>query len=234
MKFVLLILFILFPSILLAKIDCKETEIYVSAHSVKGYVTTKGKRVSGYKRDESCRNSPYSFSNFEFRDTAPINSNPKENFKEWKKSEISYFLKLSEKLPKLLKNIPFHALYRAHVSSFKENPAATFPDSKYIIFYDSFFQRSDSLKVLGHEISHLLYWKMSDDQKLDFARISGWKRKRGKIERTPLNPIYADSVNGPAEDFANNVEAFYFDKERLRNNNPDLLNFLTGLEKEIK
>lgn len=234
MKFVFFILFIIFPSVLLAKNGCKETEVYVSSHFVKGYVTTNGKRVSGYKRDESCRKSPYSFNNFEFRDNAPLNSNPKENFKEWEKSEISYFLKLSEKLPNFLKNIPFHALYRAHISSFMDNPAATFPDSKYIIFYDSFFQRSDSLKILGHEISHLLYWKMSDDQKLDFASLSGWKRKRGKIERTPLKPIYADSINGPAEDFANNVEAFYFDKERLRKNNPELLIFLIQLEKEIK
>jgi hypothetical protein len=46
--------------------------------------------------------------------------------------------------------------------------------------------------------------------------------------------IYADSTDSPSEDFANNIEAYYFDRKHLKKNNLKLLKFIEVLENEMK
>lgn len=209
---------------------CGPTQVYVSANHVRGYTTKNGKKVSGYFRNESCRISPFKFNDFKFENQPSWYS--KEKFKEWDEEKIKLILSLGGRLPELLRRVEFTLLFHAEKSKFPNNPAMSIPQLKAIVFYDKFFKSRDTLRIFGHEISHLLYWKLTDNQKIDFALKSGWRIK-GEKKEPPQNPIYEDSALSPAEDFANNVEALYFDRKRLEKNNPALINYFLEIEKDV-
>lgn len=234
MKYLFAIITLINLSVASAKLVCGHGEVYVSANLVESYVTKKGKKVSSYFRDESCRKSPFKFNNFEFVNKAPDGWSRPEEFKKWSEDEIKYFLDLGQNLPELLKKIQFNYVFSIKSPADSKNPAMSFADSKTLIFYQSFFKSKNGLKILGHEVSHFLYWKLTDDQKMEFAKKSGWTIIAKKKLTPPRNPIYEDSVNSPAEDFANNTEAYYFDRERLQKNNPVLIDFFLKIEKEMK
>ena len=91
------------------------------------------------------------------------------------------------------------------------------------------------MRVFGHELGHLLYWQLDSETKKEFSRKSGWKfdSVNGTVS-PPKKPIYNDSLSSPSEDFANNIEAFYFDKNHLRKNSPDVFNFMKKLQGKAK
>ena len=217
-----------------SKVTCLESEVYVSSHKVKGYQTSNGKKVRGYYRNEYCRKSAFKYNKFQFKDNFLGLELGSEIYKVWSDREINFFLDLGEKLPELLKSIEFEIVLHSTTSKVPNNPAASIPDKKTLILYDLFFKRKDAQKVLGHELAHFLYWQLNDEQKIEFATRSGWKFQSGRITSKPNKPIYNDSLASPSEDFANNVEAYYFDIDNLKKNNPELLDFFKKLEKEMK
>lgn len=231
---------ILFLSLILiqnvsAQIKCKETEIRVSGHFVDGYKTKLGKVVRGYFKDEYCRVSKIRAQNIKFDNVAPEGWRYKEDFKAWSENEISRFFQDGDKLPFLLRKQLIDKIVRGKKSIFPNNPAAALPLNRLLILYDDYFQRKDRARVLGHELAHFLYWQLSPEQKLNFAQISGWRFDELEgVRLPPKNLIYDDSAESPSEDFANNVEAFYFQKNKLRKNNFKMLKFLEMLEKEVK
>lgn len=234
MNFFIFVIILFYSKFAFSQTKCLESEVYVSSHSVKGYQKLNGTKVKSYYRNEYCRKSPFKYNGFQFKEKFSSIELVSGNFKEWSDNEIKFFLNLGEKLPEFLKAIEFEIVLHSKNANDPNNPATAIPDKKALILYDLFFKRKDALTVLGHELAHFLYWKLNDEKKIEFAILSGWKIKNGRVFSKPADPIYDDSLDGPSEDFANNVEAFYFDKVKLKKNNPALIDFFTKLEKEMK
>jgi len=210
-------------------------EIHVRGHLVSGYTTQKGKKVSEYYKDEYCRKSKLGVRNLKFENKAPENWSFDEVFRAWNENELNQFFNDADRLPSLLRKQVLEKVFRGERSIYPNNPAATLPSGKLIIFYDDYFQRNGRARVLGHEMAHLLYWKLNREQKQEFAQSSGWSFDELKgIRIPPKMAIYADSTDSPSEDFANNIEAYYFDRKHLKKNNLKLLKFIEVLEKEMK
>lgn len=231
----ILVFNILFLQDVYASLECKKTEVHISGHSVSDYTTQTGKKVSEYHKNEYCRKSKLGAKNLKFENKEPDNWNFNEVFKAWEDRELNQFFNDGDRLPALLRKQVLEKIFRGEKSIYPTNPAASLPSGKLIILYDTYFQRNDRVRVLGHEMAHLLYWRLSREQKKEFAQISGWNFDEVKGLRTPPKIlIYEDSVDGPAEDFANNIEAYYFDRKHLKRNNLKLLKFIEVLEKEMK
>lgn len=237
MKFAINFLFfnLLFFQNAYALLECKKTEIHINGHFVSGYITKTGKKVSEYYKNEYCRKSKLGVGNLEFANKAPGNWNSNEVFKAWNEKELNQFFNDGDRLPPLLRKQVLEKIFRGEKSTYPNNPAATLPSGKFIVLYNDYFQRNDRSRVLGHEMAHLLYWRLSREQKKEFAQISGWNFDEVKGLRTPpKSVIYGDSAESPAEDFANNIEAYYYDQKYLKKHNLKLLKFIEDLEKEMK
>lgn len=65
----------------------------------------------------------------------------------------------------------------------------------------------------------------------NFFESRGWKYEKGKPPKPPKIVLLSDSSNSPSEDFANSVELYYSDPQRLKTFN---LKSFVILEKIIK
>jgi hypothetical protein len=92
-----------------------------------------------------------------------------------------------------------------------------------IALYDSAF-RADDAKLTGyiaHEFAHIFWRNMKDDTaKKNYYVAAGWGvTKKGNTEYIWMergkNYIYSDGWTSPEEDFANNIEAFLTEPQRL-------------------
>lgn len=176
--------------------------------------------VSARPRQEHCRerwkNAEKIISSF--NDQKPTKWPHHETFKTWKKSEIEDILKIYENIPSsLLPNS--QSLHRAKKSVVTGNPASTNTLENSIIIYDNFFQSKEKKTVIEHELSHLAYENLSISDTIEYSNLSGWtlKTEGDKIfEVPPKNVIKEDSKISKEEDFANRLEIYLSDPEKLK------------------
>lgn len=79
-------------------------------------------------------------------------------------------------------------------------------------------------RVIAHELAHLYWDNLSEAEQADYLMAAKWKVDRKLNALTVQRARYAipDSVVGPGEDFANNVELFLFEEKSL-SNEPEIL-----------
>lgn len=85
--------------------------------------------------------------------------------------------------------------------------------------------------VIIHEISHLAAWDIDANLLKDFFVSQGWKYTKGKPPIPPKENLLPDSATSPGDDFANSIELYYSDPDRLKKFN---LNSFIILERIIK
>ena len=79
------------------------------------------------------------------------------------------------------------------------------------------------------------YWELTNDQKQKFGTLTGWSiDSKTNIRTKSKASIYPDSQDGPSEDFANNVEAYYYDHEKQNKFDPELQEFFKELARGKK
>ncbi len=94
-----------------------------------------------------------------------------------------------------------------------------------VALYDSSFKSKKGLaRIIGHEFAHLRYGGLKEREKLDYRLSAGWRPVSGPngIEWRPRVGGYVeeDGEYNSEEDYANNLEYFLFDPDRLKKTTP--------------
>jgi len=234
MKF--LIFFLLCSSFSYAKTNtrisnCPEGEHFVKAHFRRGYVTSSGKVVAPANVKAHCRVNPesYSFWQPKFTDKKIDNwPHKKEVFKNWSPDEIERVLEALSELPNSLWSEKIRGIYRASKSHDFPNPATS--ADGIIILYDTAFDPSRNLpRILAHELAHQSYWDLSQGDRKSYWYSLNWF-PRNKQETIFISRkdgyIQDDGRESPWEDYANNVDSFLFEPEKLKRVTPYAYNWI--------
>ena len=187
--------------------QCPSGQYYVSAHSRDSYHRQDGTFVKATNVDAHCRT--YGFSSplkLKFEDQMPQGwPYQLDLFKKWTTVEKRDIQKALDSLPKLLRDLGEIKIYRAVKSSFPNNHASSGPDDSVIVLYDS-AKKFGYRQALAHEMAHILFSKLSTDEKEEYYSFSDWKQNRGNFHTKRNDFSESDGRLFPEEDFANNVE----------------------------
>lgn len=108
------------------------------------------------------------------------------------------------------------------------NPGTTTDGA--IALYDRAFGGPFSLgRVVAHELAHLYYSAMKQDQQRGYLNLAGWEfQGRGR----PMKPnedrqfVNKDAMSSPEEDFAHNVDTYLFEPNRLKSLSPKIFKWV--------
>lgn len=191
----------------LMAVDCRPGQYFVSAHHRDSYYRKDGTFVSAAEVEAHCRD--YHFSSplkVKFESKMPEGwPYQLDLFKPWTEDEEKEVQKALNSLPEKLRNIGEIKIYRAVKSSFPNNHASSGPDDSIIVLYDS-AKAFGYRQTLAHEMGHILFSKLNDDEKQEYYSFSSWKSSHGKYITSRKDFSELDGALFPEEDFANNVE----------------------------
>lgn len=197
--------------------DCPPNKYPVKAHPRTDYYRNDGIYVSGTNVSETCR---------EYRVLKPLITkfsvkvpkgwpHKKEKFRSWTDKEKVNVSKALNEIPAILTEIGELKIYRAIKSEIPDNPATSAPEDKIITLYDS-ISKHELKRVLAHELAHIYYVSLSKEERESYYKAAQWEfDKSQKIYTTVRKSFSAeDGKINPEEDFSNNIEYFYFSKNR--------------------
>ncbi len=197
------------------KDDCTPSEHWVTEHAKSTGAWTsfcrKNKGISKFWRNRIKNSRPAQW------------PNQKENSKKWSEFEILKLLDTFHLVPGFLLSESLVGLYRMDKSKDRGNPAST--GLGHIVLYDDAFNKNLA-QILTHELAHLYYmYSLSDKDKKDYNFATGWgvipERKNMIFFRRESGYIEDDGKTGPEEDFTNNIEAYFFREDQLRQITPN-------------
>lgn len=153
--------------------------------------------------------------------------------KPWTEEERKRVLDALSVLPEQLLVNSVEGIYRfrRHHSE-ASNPAAGYRNQ--IALYDRAFLPGASLsRILAHEFAHKLYSQFfGTDRGRGYAEVAEWRsfvnpRTREQYLTTFRTEfVEEDGINGPGEDFSNNIEYFLFDPQRLKSKSPRIFDWI--------
>lgn len=217
--FVIFVLFNISSFEVLANI-CPDGSYLVRKHPRQSYYKSDGAYVSATSVASYCRN---------YRDDGPLKlksmikapslwPHKNEKFKKCQEQSLKNIQSALVDLPAILTNIGELKIYCADTSIFPNNPASSAPEAQIIVLYDLSFL-GDLKKIVDHELAHILYDRLSSDEKRDLHQASQWERNRtGAYVTVRTNFSEPDGANDPEEDFANNVEHYIFNTTTFKKN----------------
>lgn len=115
-------------------------------------------------------------------------------------------------------------------SSTTPNNTATHRDD-ILVLYDSAFQAKNNLsRILTHEFAHEQFEHLSSEERNDYQDLNGWvlaTSGKSKVWKN-LNSHFVepDGNYSPSEDYANNVEYFVFNQNKLKIVSPNAYGWL--------
>ena len=204
---------------------CGEGQYLVRSHYRSGYVKTDGTLVSSAQVSAHCKN---------YRTAKPpephFRKMKSRSFRSWSKKEKRMIQEALKKLPKILTHIGKITFYRKKMSKYPNNPASVNTKIKRITIYDSIYQYNLE-RVISHELAHILYHRLSDQERDSYTTIANWKLKTDKtgeeiMQSTRTVFTEDDGKSSPKEDFSNNIEYYLFDKKTLRRKNPKIYQWI--------
>jgi hypothetical protein len=209
-------------------VECQWWQSKVSSHQVNAH-QRNGSTVSSHPRQEHCREKWKHSDKIasSFQNARPELWTDQEKFKQWTQSEIVEVLKAYEKLPDWLLFLQ-KTFHRAEKSTIPKNPAASDKRTDSITVYDEFYNRQNKVAIIGHELAHLLYKRLSVSEITSFTDLAGWtlKVEGSKVfEVPPPIVLINDSNLNKEEDFANLIEVYFTDPNKLKNHNFKLFEF---------
>jgi hypothetical protein len=207
------VLFILFSSTLFANI-CGPHEIYIREQWVESYQKEDGTRVKAHSRKAHCRELERT--NY-FKDSTDQKfKNIKTKIKKWKPEEKKIIDDVLKKIPEWLKKYVLAETLRAN-SDGTQNPASSIALTKTLIIFDKFFQSPNKTQIIAHEIAHITILDLTEKELKDFAAASGWIIDRSKGIKIPPNElIKPDSNESVVEDYANHIEMYHYEPDKLK------------------
>ncbi len=206
---------------------CPVGQYQVRGHFRSGYVRSDGVLVRPTQVKTHCRqlSRAYQFTQSRFQKGIPKDwPHRQEKQGVWTDAQKERVIEALEALPDALIHETVKGIYRLRKSKDFPNPA-TSVDS-IIVLYDSAFDSSRNLsRILAHELGHQGYIDLGEKTRQDYRRATGWHlemeadrniywvgRKDGYVE--------ADGNYTHEEDYANNLEYFLFDPDKLKKVTP--------------
>lgn len=228
----LLLISLQFVNIAMA-LECPPNQYFVSAFFRDSYYRSDGKFVSAANVEAHCRS--YRFSSplrIKFENRMPERwPHQLDLFKGWTETEKKEIQKALNSLPEKLRNLGEIKVFRAVKSAFPNNHATSGPDEGIIVLYDS-AKKAGYKQAIAHEMAHVLFSKLNEDEKIEYYSISNWKGSNGKffIQRKDFSE--PDGIFSPEEDFANNIEHLVLkNNSRVNSKITGYLRSLLGLKK---
>lgn len=223
-----ILFFVLFRPLLSSA--CLPNEIHIREQWIDTYKKEDETRVNAHLRSEHCRE--IRSVNFSHYSSSKNFRNFNGKFKSWNSSENTLLNSELEKLPSWLRKYKISSFLRATIHDENpNNPALTYPDSKTIILFDSFFKSPNKRDILVHELAHIAVWDIDPVVLQNFFISNGWIYKSGESPKPPTNLIIPDSSDSPSEDFANSIETYYSNSKRLKEFNSRSFLILEGIIK---
>ncbi len=211
---------------------CPPGEYWVSPHPRSAYTKAGGVFYSAADVTGFCRSKG---KNYDFWSEKISNGkiegwpHEREKFKNWTSQENSRTIealgKISDKLWMPIR------LFRATQSHTMGNPASS--AEEVIVLYDSAFKKHDIPldRYLLHELAHEHFRKMKKFETVVYQQAAQWKEVTvggvSELKSSRERAVLPDSHEGPAEDFANNLEYFVYEPFKLKFKNPQLYDWFT-------
>ncbi len=204
---------------------CPSEQYQVKGHPRNAFTRADGTFVSATTVKTYCKNKSKAYEYLVNRfqsGTPPTWPNKSERPKNWTVSEKERVIDAFEELPIELFNQNLKGIFRMIRSKDFPNPASNVDGA--IVIYDSGFDSGRNLsRIIAHELAHQIYLALSDSAKQDYRRKTGWivRAEKGDYywERTG-EMVTEDSKISREEDFANNVDHYLFDFDRLKKATP--------------
>jgi hypothetical protein len=218
MKVLIFIFLYLVFNTKVSALECPAGKYPVREHSRTEYYRHDGTFVSGTNINESCReylSTKALVLNFQ-SNTPKRWPHKKEKFRNWTEKEKLELRKALSELPPILTQIGELKVYRALKSEINDNPATSAPDVKIITIYDE-ISKHELKRVLTHELAHIYYLLASKEEKLSYNSSAQWIYDYKKQVYYSLRKDFTaeDGKLNPEEDFANNIEFYFFDRKSL-------------------
>jgi hypothetical protein len=206
--------------------ECPPGQIHVKAHHRRAYTRADGKFVKEAAVTAHCRTKRKSddYWHERFSKGRPgIWPHRKETEKAWTPEEVERVLEALCELPEELWNKSAYKIYRMDRSHLGGNPASS--ANGIVVLYDSAFDKGRTLaRILAHELAHERYEKLSESEIVDYRMALNWfvSRTKGKtvIISRKAGFVADDGRVSPEEDFANNVEFYLFEPNKLKIETP--------------
>jgi hypothetical protein len=186
-------------------------------------VSVRGTDVVTYCKDFSREEI---FLNEKYRNGLPKNWPHKAELpRAWNEKDKEILSRALEIIPDVLLTDTVREIYRLRKSKDFPNPASS--SDGILVIYDSAFDATRNVsQILTHELAHQNYLDLKDADSLDYRRAMGWRlelepsgifymvgRKEGYIEE--------DGKYSPVEDYANNIEHFVHNPDKLKKVSPE-------------
>ena len=129
-----------------------------------------------------------------------------------------------DNIPKELLSKKLSGIYRMKKSNFYPNPATS--ADVILALYDTAFDFSKSLeRIIVHELAHQNFIDLSEKERQDYRLATRYLPKiesDQKIYWVPRKVGYVaeDGKNSTTEDYANNIEYYLFDSDKLKTETP--------------
>jgi len=217
--------------------SCPKDMYLVREHKRQAHYRNDGTYVSGTTVSSHCRH---------YRSEGPLdpkfkNEMPKgwpykkETFKQCPKKKKEKILNILNSLPNILTQIGKLTIYCPSKSETPNNPATSAPDDKIISLYDSSFEM-DTKRVITHELAHILWARLSSNEKKTYYSASQWKEDPiNKVYKTNRKTFSApDGSHDPEEDFANNIEYYLTENTKFKSNFPQINTWIKNLFGDTK
>ena len=155
-------------------------------------------------------------------------SQKKEKFKKCSRKKQNKIAKALSELPPILTNVGHLKIHCAVRSVYPKNPATVAPEAKIIVLYDSVLAKNMK-RIIAHELAHILYDRLSDEEKEELYKVSLWEDDKKKFSPKRKKFSELDGANDPDEDFANNIEHYLFENKNFQNKFPKIHQWIKKL-----
>ena len=205
---------------------CIRNQYLVRGHHRRAYTRSDGTFVSAAKVKPYCKEKTkaYDYVETHLKQGLPLGwPHLSEKPKAWTQFEKERLIEIIEEIPEILlnKDIDF---FRAQKSKDFPNPASNTKGS--IVLYDTAFNKGRSLgRIISHELAHQNFYDLSEVVRRDFRRVHGWRLEldsKGKIYWGGRQEGYIedDGKTSDEEDYANNVEHYLYNPDKLKEVTP--------------
>ncbi|WP_415062844.1 hypothetical protein [Bdellovibrio sp.] len=211
--------------------SCPEGQFWVKSHYRNAYVRFDGKFFSATEVRGHCKSHSAIYKSWEGRfQNSKYTSWPyaKEVFKAWTIADKERVIEVLETLPEELLSNSIEGIYRAVRSKDFPNPATS--AEGIIVIYDSAFEKRYNLqRVIAHELAHQMYLDLSEIDITDYQYSTNWIPLRDKQKRYISRKdgfVQDDGRESPEEDYANNIEFYLNEPEKLKKVTPNAYNWI--------
>lgn len=224
---IFLFLFVLLCGFASQATKCPAGHYLVRGHIRSGYIRSDGTAVRPTTVTAYCKQLTYAYEYAQKRFKKGI---PKdwphrsEKSRSWTEQEKQQVVDALEALPDFLLSDRIESLYRLRKSKDFPNPASN--ADGIIVIYDTAFTNAIGIeRILAHELMHQTYKDLTEKERQDYRRATGWHLEiepNGKFYWVGRKNGYIadDGKTSHEEDYANNLEYFLYDPDKLKKATP--------------